>query len=297
MIDVILFLLIGHAHAQEFSFALRQDKNFKIEAQGDITWHDQDKKLIARKKALFEQGTFRLEGDILSFFFEGASPFLFERNNQNLSLIAMEAQGQVFVESDTVATHAHHAYYDVKKEHLTLSNPHKEDITIYFPKREMTLRAKKKFIYDGIKKRATILGGGVLYHPRATLAGQNMTAHLEEEQGRQTMTQLIIRGEVNIYDEKLVLLGDDAVYDVNAGIVSVSGNVSIQSDGNSFAGDYGIFDLKKGASRLLTYEEARNLKLRHQAPLPPQQQTEEQKDKKRPSAIIAIEEDIFATPN
>ena len=84
------------------------------------------------------------------------------------------------------------------------------------------------------------------------------------------------------------LQGKHGVYDLAANVVTMSGDVRLTSDGKEFAGDYGIFNLRTGVSRLVSFAEAEHLRARYKAPIERTVRTEMGSDSKRPTAVITI---------
>ena len=268
------------------SFALDEGEAVEIGAQGDITWSEVHHSLTARKSAFVAQGQQRVDADTIFFFFADATS---QDGMDSLQLVSMDAAGEVHIQNARSRATAQRANYHATTRVLTLYADEAEEVWLYFPDRKFELTAKQQLVYDDIKGRAHATGGTLFTHHQFTLHSDELIAFMTDAPNR-AMAALRANHGVILRHPQGQLQGKHGVYDLAANVVTMSGDVRLTSDGKEFAGDYGIFNLRTGVSRLVSFAEAEHLRARYKAPIERIVHTNEQtgSDTKRPTAVITI---------
>ena len=268
------------------SFALDEGEAVEIGAQGDITWSEVHHSLTARKSAFVAQGQQRVDADTIFFFFADATS---QDDMDSLQLVSMDAAGEVHIQNARSRATAQRANYHATTRVLTLYADEAEEVWLYFPDRKFELTAKQQLVYDDIKGRAHATGGTLFTHHQFTLHSDELIAFMTDAPNR-AMAALRANHGVILRHPQGQLQGKHGVYDLAANVVTMSGDVRLTSDGKEFAGDYGIFNLRTGVSRLVSFAEAEHLRARYKAPIERIVHTDEQtgSDTKRPTAVITI---------
>ena len=266
------------------SFALDEGESVEIGAQGDITWSEVHHSLTARKSAFVAQGQQRVDADTIFFFFADDTS---QDGMDSLQLVSMDAAGEVHIQNARSRATAHRANYHATTRVLTLYADEAEEVWLYFPDRKFELTAKQQLVYDDIKGRAHATGGTLFTHHQFTLHSDELIAFMTDSPNR-AMAALRANHGVILRHPQGQLQGKHGVYDLAANVVTMSGDVRLTSDGKEFAGDYGIFNLRTGVSRLVSFAEAEHLRARYKAPIERTVRTETDSGTRRPTAVITI---------
>ena len=270
------------------SFALDEGESVEIGAQGDITWSEVHHSLTARKSAFVAQGAQRVDADTIFFFFADDTT-QDDMDSDSLQLSSMDAAGEVHIQSIHSRATAQRANYDATTRVLTLYADEAEEVWLYFPDRKFELTAKQQLVYDDIKGQAHATGGTLFTHHQFTLHSDELIAFMTDSPTR-AIAALRANQGVILRHPQGQLRGRHGVYDLAANVVTMSGDVRLISDGKEFAGDYGIFNLRTGISRLISFAEAEHFSARYKAPIQRTVRTDEQTDSgtRRPTAVITI---------
>ncbi|HXZ00757.1 MAG TPA: LptA/OstA family protein [Stellaceae bacterium] len=160
----------------------------------------------------------------------------------------MEAEGNVRIATETQTIYGDHAVYDVDQSLLVVTGKH---LKLETPRDTVTARDDLEWYDD--KQLAVARGNAVATREGKRLAGDVLTAAVEkDEKGSSHISRIDAQGNVLVSSLEQIARGDSGVYNVDTGIATLAGRVSLTKGDNELRGQYGVVDLNRNVNRLLS---------------------------------------------
>jgi lipopolysaccharide export system protein LptA len=160
----------------------------------------------------------------------------------------LEADGHVRIATETQTIYGDHAVYDVDKSLLIVTGKH---LKLETPRD--TLTARDDFEWYDDKQLAVARGDAVDVRDGKRIAGDVLTAEMEKDaKGASHITRIDALGNVLVSSLDQIARGDAGVYNLDTGIATLTGRVTLTRGDNELRGRYGVVDLNNNVSRLLS---------------------------------------------
>jgi lipopolysaccharide export system protein LptA len=160
----------------------------------------------------------------------------------------IEADGHVRIATETQTIYGDHAVYDVDRALLVVTGKH---LKLETPRDTVTARDDFEWYDD--KQLAVARGNAVAVREGKRLAGDVLTAEVvKDKDGASHIHRIDAQGNVLVSSVDQVARGDAGVYNVDTGIATLTGRVTITRGDNELRGQYGVVDLNNNISRLLS---------------------------------------------
>ena len=160
----------------------------------------------------------------------------------------LEADGHVRIATETQTIYGDHAVYDVDKSLLIVTGKH---LKLETPRD--TLTARDDFEWYDDRQLAVARGDAVDVREGKRIAGDVLTAEVEKDaKGASHISRIDALGNVLVSSADQIARGDAGVYNLDTGIATLTGRVTLTRGDNELRGRYGVVDLNKNVSRLLS---------------------------------------------
>jgi lipopolysaccharide export system protein LptA len=160
----------------------------------------------------------------------------------------MEADGHVRIATETQTIYGDHAVYDLDRALLVVTGKH---LKLETPRDTVTARDDFEWYDD--KQLAVARGDAVAVREGKRVAGDVLTAEVEKDKtGASHISRIDAQGNVLVSSADQIARGDAGVYNVDTGIATLTGRVTITRGDNELRGQYGVVDLNNNVSRLLS---------------------------------------------
>jgi lipopolysaccharide export system protein LptA len=161
----------------------------------------------------------------------------------------IEADGNVRVKTETQTVFGDHGVYDLDTATAVVTGKHLRLIT---PRDVVTARDSLEW-YD-IKQIAVARGDALsVRDDTKRLAGDVLTAQVvKPPDGPSRISRIDAQGHVVVTTINEIARGATGVYNVDSGIATLAGGVTITRGDNEMRGQYGVVDLNTNVSRLLS---------------------------------------------
>jgi lipopolysaccharide export system protein LptA len=287
-----LFAPGAAAQQQNFGLGLTSKDNGKpinIEAEQGIEWQQNNRVYIARGNAKATRGNATVFADTLTAFYRPVCPSGADKTaaspapptgkeqpcppasgNPNSSgtsqpgdrkagandpvggssteIFRLEAEGNVRIATETQTIYGDHAVYDVDQTLLVVTgkNPKLET-----PRDTVTARDSLEW-YDN-KQLAVARGDAVAVREGKRLRGDTLTAEVVKGPNESShINRIDANGNVLVSSLDQIARGDTGVYNVDTGIATLAGRVTLTRADNELRGEYAVVDLNNNVSRLLS---------------------------------------------
>jgi len=241
-------------------------KPISIEAEQGIEWRQNDRLYVARGNAKATRGQNSVRADTLYAYYrptaqsqlasaashapaaptkrDGGSGFA----DGSTEIYRMEADGHVIFETPTQTAYGDHAVYDVDQALLVVTG---KNLKLVTPRDVVTARDSLEW-YDK-QQLAVARGDAVAVREIKTVRADVLTALVEKPEGQPShISRVDAQGHVMVSSPDQIGRGDAGVYNLDTGIATLTGNVTLTRGENELRGQYGVVDLNKNISRLLS---------------------------------------------
>jgi lipopolysaccharide export system protein LptA len=225
-----------------------------VEADQGIEWQQDKQVYIARGNARATRGNATLYGDTLIAHYRPVPP---ERAKPpdpgsltgSTEIYRIEAEGNVRLKTETQTVFGDRGVYDLDTATAVVTGKHLRLIT---PRDVVTARDSLEW-YD-TKQVAVARGDALSVRDNAKrLAGDVLTAQVEKPaDGPSRISRIDAQGHVVVTTINEIARGATGVYNVDSGIATLAGGVTITRGDNEMRGQYGVVDLNNNVSRLLS---------------------------------------------
>jgi len=160
----------------------------------------------------------------------------------------VEGEGNVRIATETQTVYGDHAVYDVDQALLVMTGKH---LKLETPRDTVTARDDLEW-YDG-KQLAVARGDAVAIREGKRLAGDVLTAEVDkDDKGSSHISRIDAQGNVLVSSLEQIARGDSGIYNVDTGIATLAGRVTLTKGDNELRGQYGVVDLNNNVNRLLS---------------------------------------------
>lgn len=160
----------------------------------------------------------------------------------------LEADGHVRIATETQTIYGDHAVYDVDKSLLIVTGKH---LKLETPRD--TLTARDDFEWYDDRQLAVARGDAVDVRDGKRIAGDVLTAEVvKDAKGASHISRIDALGNVLVSSMDQIARGDAGVYNLDTGIATLTGRVTLTRGDNELRGQYGVVDLNNNVSRLLS---------------------------------------------
>lgn len=224
-----------------------------IEAEQGIEWQQNNQVYIARGNARASRGNATVYADTLIAHYRPAPPDRAKPADAgaltgSTDIYRVEAEGNVRLTTDTQTVYGDRAVYDLDSATAVVTGKHLKLVT---PKDTVTARDSLEW-YDNTLI-AVARGEAVAVRETKRLAGDVLTAQVvKPADGPSRISRIDAQGHVLVTTLNEIARGATGVYNVDTGIATLAGGVTITRGDNELRGQYGVVDLNNNVSRLLS---------------------------------------------
>jgi lipopolysaccharide export system protein LptA len=160
----------------------------------------------------------------------------------------VEADGNVRIATETQTVYGDHAVYEVDQARLVVTG---RNLKLETPRDTVTARDSLEWYDD--KQLAVARGDAVAVREGKRLRGDVLTAEVLKEQNQSShISRIDATGNVLVSSLDQIARGDAGVYNVDTGIATLTGRVTLTRADNELRGQYAVIDLNNNVSRLLS---------------------------------------------
>ncbi|MBE0533215.1 MAG: hypothetical protein IH626_20525 [Rhodospirillales bacterium] len=239
-----LLICTGPVAAQSLNLA-NPDSAMPIEVTADdgIEWQQDKQVFLARGNAKATRGDVAVNGDLLRAFYR-------KKTEGGTDIYRLEAVGSVRIVSTGETAFGETAVYDVDKGVMVLSGKEVKLVTA-----EDTITADQQLEYYDTKQMAVARGHAVAQRADRKIRTDVLVAYFEKDAaGKSRVYRIDAFDNVHITTAEEQAWADRGVYNVDSGIVTLSGNVKLVRGENTLVGCSADVNLKTGISKLKSCE-------------------------------------------
>jgi lipopolysaccharide export system protein LptA len=173
----------------------------------------------------------------------------------------IEADGNVRIATETQTVYGDHAVYDVDKALVVVTGKH---LKLETPRDTVTARDDLEWHDD--TQLAVARGNAVDVRDDKRIAGDVLTAEVQKDpNGSSHISRIDALGNVLVSSADQIARGDAGVYNLDTGIATLTGRVTLTRGDNELRGQYAVVDLNNNVSRLLSAPPSEKLTEGHPA--------------------------------
>jgi lipopolysaccharide export system protein LptA len=242
------------SHAQGIGLTAPGDRRpLDIEADHGIEWRQNDDVYIARGNASATRGNSTLYADTLIAHYRSTAPDR-PRNpdtgaiNGPTEVYRVEADGNVRLVNETQSVYGSHAVYDLDSATAVFTGTNLKLVT-----QRDTVTARDSLEWYDNKNLGVARGDALTIRDAKRLAGDVLVAQVirpPNEPAR--ITRIDAQGHVTVTTLTDIAQGATGVYNVDTGIATLIGSVTITRGDNQLRGQYAVVDLNNNVSRMLS---------------------------------------------
>jgi lipopolysaccharide export system protein LptA len=248
------------------------DQPIHIEAERGIEWQQSNRLYIARGHALASRGQSSVHADTLyAYYRQTAGPQTPGADNtprgdkpaavgdkpaaganvlmsdSSTEIYRLEAVGNVRFANPTQTAYGDHAVYDVDQAVMVMTG---KNLRLETDKETVTARDSLEW-YDQ-KQIAVARGDAVAVKEGKSIRGDTLVAEVERPENQPARIHRVdAYGNVIIASADQIAQGDQGVYNLDTGIATLTGRVSVTKGDNELRGQYGVVDTNNNVSRVL----------------------------------------------
>jgi lipopolysaccharide export system protein LptA len=240
------------------------DKPTTIEADKGIEWQQNNHLYIARGNARATRGQGTVYADTLFAYYRPVAPAqggtqpaaaADPKGNDALfggggstEIYRVEADGNVRFATETQTVYGDHAVYDVDQAILVVTG---HALKLVTPRDVVTARDSLEW-FDK-RQLAVARGAALAIREGKKLYGDVLTAELEKPPNEPAhISRIDAQGHVLVSSMDQIARGDAGVYNLDTGIATLTGNVTLTRGDNELRGRYAVVDTNNNVSRLLS---------------------------------------------
>lgn len=243
------------------------NKPVNIEAENGIEWQQNNKVYIARGNAKATRGDDSVIADTLYAYYREAqaqpangaaaqlrgnqssgqqSPF----DNGSTQIYRIEAEGHVVFTTPTQTAYGDRAIYDVDQAQLVVTGKNLKIVT-----QQDVVTARDSFEWYDQKQIGVARGDATVTRQgpeHKSIRGDVLTAEVTKPANQPSkISKVDAQGHVILVSEDQIARGNSGVYNLETGIATLSGNVSLTRGENELRGQYAVVDTNTNVARLL----------------------------------------------
>lgn len=257
-------------------------KPISIEAEEGIEWQQNNRVYIARGNAKATRGDSTVYADTLTAYYrpiekKGAAEKIGDGaksapatpskppkqkpasagggkandpvgGDEATEIFRLEADGHVRIVTETERVWGDHAVYDVDQALVVVTGK-----GLKLETKQDVVTARDSLEWYDQKQVAVARGDAVAVRDAKRLRGDTLTAEVQKTgQEASHISRIDAQGNVLVSSQDQIARGDSGVYNVDTGIATLVGHVTLTRADNELRGQYGVVDLNKNVSRLLS---------------------------------------------
>jgi lipopolysaccharide export system protein LptA len=212
-----------------------------ITSDDGIEMQQSNKVYIARGNAIAKRGDRTLYGDTLMAYYRDI------QGSSNTEIWRVVADGHVRITTPNETVEGDHGVYDLDTKTAVMTGGH---LKLTTPQDVVTARDALEWYDD--KQFAVARGDALGVRADRQIRADILTAQISTAPGEDQRISLINgTGHVVASRPDTVGIGDSGIYNLDTGMVTLKGHVTVTHGENTMRGEYGVVDLEKGISRLL----------------------------------------------
>lgn len=242
-------------------------KPLNIEAENGVEWQQTNHVYIARGNAKATRGQTSVTADTLYAYYRpaptaqsgsAATPAAANATGAtsafdtgSTQIYRLEADGKVVFATPTQNAYGDHAVYDVDQAVLVMTG---KNLKIVTPQDVIT--ARDTFEWYDQKQLGVARGDAIAIRQgpapksiHADVLVAEITKAAENQPSK--ISKIDAHGHVVLVSQDQIAHGDDAVYNLDTGIATLTGHVSLTRGDNELRGQYGVVDTNSNVARLL----------------------------------------------
>jgi lipopolysaccharide export system protein LptA len=241
------------------------DQPIHIEAERGIEWQQSNSLYIARGHASASRGQSSVHADTLYAYYRqtagprnpgaeaaprgdkpaaGANALM---SDSSTEIYRLEAVGNVRFANPTQTAYGGHAVYDVDQAVMVLTG---KNLRIETEKETVTARDSLEW-YDQ-KQIAVARGNAIAVKEGRSIRGDTLVAEVERPENQPARIHRVdAYGNVIVASADQIARGDQGVYNLDTGIATLTGRVSVIKGDNELRGQYAVVDTNNNVSRVL----------------------------------------------
>ncbi len=233
--------LSGAAVAQSLNLGAGDETPIEIFADNGIEWQQDNLVFLAKGNAKAVRGDITVLADQLTAFYT-------ERSGGNTEIYRLDADGSVKIKSPSQTASGEKAVYDVGREILVLSGGTPKMVTS-----DAVITARQQLEYWEQRQMAVARGKAeAVKDNRRVLADVLAAFFRKTKEGESKVYRVDAYDNVSVLTERDRAYGDRGVYNVETGIVTLTGSVRIERGKNELNGCKAEVNLNTGISRLFS---------------------------------------------
>ncbi len=245
-------------------------KPINIEAENGIEWQQNNRVYIARGNAKATRGQTSVTADTLYAYYRpaqpkaagpgtvGATPAKSDFADGSNQIFRLEADGNVVFATPTQTAYGDHAVYDLDQTLLVLTG---KNLKVVTPQDVVT--ARDSFEWYDQKQLGVARGDALAVRQGPTpksIRGDVLVAEITKPDNQPSkISKIDGQGHVVLVSQDEIAHGDSAVYNLDTGIATLTGAVSLTKGDNELRGQYGVVDTNNNVARLLSAPPAAQL--------------------------------------
>jgi lipopolysaccharide export system protein LptA len=216
----------------------------KIEAERGIEWHQNEKAYVARGNALAARGDVSVRAEVLTAYYRQRSAAADTQSSNEIHRVV--AQGTVRIATPTQTVFGDRAVYDIDQSVIVVTG---KDLRLVTP--TDTLTARDTLEWHDAKQQAVARGDAVAIRNDQRIKADVLVANVVRPQNEPSrISRVDAHGGVLVSTPTEIARGRSGVYNVDTGIVTLVGNVTITRGENEIKGERATVDLNKNVSRM-----------------------------------------------
>lgn len=225
-------------------------KPLRIEADKGIEWRQSDRVYIARGNAHASRGDLSVYADTLSAYYrpkDRARQPQDSAQGGSTEIFRVVADGSVRIATPTQTVYGDHAVYDLDSAAVVVTG---RNLRLVTPKDMIT--ARDSLEWHDREQVAVARGNALAIRDDKRLHADVLTAHVERPaSGPSRISRIDALGSVLVSTPQEIARGAAGVYDVETGIITLTGGVTLTRGDDELRGDQAVVDLNRNVSRLL----------------------------------------------
>lgn len=223
-----------------------EGKPLQIDADQGIEWHQNERAYVARGNAKATRGGVSVRADTLTAYYR-PKPGATDPNQGGSEIYRVVADGHVTMASETQTVTGDHAVYDLDQSVVVVTG---NNLKLTTPTDIITARDSLEW-YDA-KSEAVARGNAVAIRDDRRVNADVLVAHVVRQQGGPSrISRVDAHGGVHVSTPQEVARGRAGVYNLDTGLVTLTGNVTITRGENEIKGETAVVDLNNNVSRMI----------------------------------------------
>ncbi len=246
LISAALFSFAGYAVAQNLNFAVGgSDAPIEITSENGIEWQQDNLTFMARGNAVATRGKVSLRADVLRVYYR-------ELKGGGTDIWRIDADGGVKIVSPGETVSGDSGVYDVDNSILVVKGK-----KVKFTTDNDQVTANRQLEYWEQKKMAVARGNASAVRGDKRLRADVLAAYFHRDsKGKTSVYRVEAFNNVRIITKKGDIRSDKGIYNVESGIATLTGSVTMVQGSSKLSGCSAKVDLNTGLSKLFSCRRA-----------------------------------------